>query len=90
MLQASYIEIEIDHVLMVVFPQFFAPITSFLKRDLKRKHSWLNVFSARDLVERVWHVVFACVLDRLHTSVCFLTRQFMPIGKSLQKVSIVF
>jgi hypothetical protein len=56
-----------------------------LTQDLKGKHSWLNAFSAKDLSERVRHVLSACVLDPLSTSVCVLTRQAMPIDMSLLK-----
>jgi hypothetical protein len=61
------------------------PNAEFLKQDLKKNHSWLNAFSAKDLSERVRHVLSACVLDPLSTSVCVLTRQAMPIDMSLLK-----
>jgi hypothetical protein len=61
------------------------PYSEFLKQDLKGKHSWLNASSAKDLSERVRHVLSACVLDPLSTSVCVLTRQAMPIDMSLLK-----
>jgi hypothetical protein len=67
------------------------PNSEFLKQELKGKHSWLNASSAKDLSERVRHVLSACVLDPLSTSVCVLTRQCniyrqaMPIDMSLLK-----
>jgi hypothetical protein len=61
------------------------PISEFLKQDLKGKHSWLNASSAKDLSERVRHVLFACVTNPLSTSVCVLTRQSLPIDMSLLK-----
>jgi hypothetical protein len=57
--------------------------SEFLNQDLKGKHSWLNASSAKDLAERVRHVLSACVLDSLSTSVCILTRQAMSIDMSL-------
>ena len=51
-----------------------SPNSEFLMQDLKGKHSWLNASSAKDLSERVRHVLSACVLDPLSTSVCVLTR----------------
>jgi hypothetical protein len=54
---------------LVLCPNF-----EFSKQDLKGKHSWLNASSAKDLSERVRHVLSACVLDPLSTSVCVLTR----------------
>jgi hypothetical protein len=51
------------------------PNSEFLKQDLKGKHSWLNASSAKDLSEPVRHVLSACVLDPLSTSVCDLARQ---------------
>jgi hypothetical protein len=59
------------------------PNSEFLNQDLK--DSWLNASSAKDLAERVRHVLSACVLDPLSTSVCVLTRQGMPIDMSLLK-----
>jgi hypothetical protein len=59
--------------------------SEFFKQDLKGKHSWLNASSAKDLAERVRHVLSACVMDPLSTSVCVLTRQAMPIDMSLLK-----
>jgi hypothetical protein len=56
--------------------------SGFLNKDLKGKHSWLNASNAKDLSE---HVLSACVLDLLRTSVCVLTRQAMPIDMSLLK-----
>jgi predicted aspartyl protease len=61
------------------------PNSKFLKQDLKGKHSWLNASSAKDLSERVRHVLSACATNSLSTSVCFLTRQSMPIDMSLLK-----
>jgi hypothetical protein len=58
------------------------PNSEFLKQDLK---GWLNASSAKDLSERVRHVLSACVLDPLSTSICVLTRQAMPIDMSLLK-----
>jgi hypothetical protein len=57
----------------VVFPN-----SEFLKQDLKGKHSWLNASSAKDLSERVRHVLSACATNPLSTSVCVFTRQSMP------------
>jgi hypothetical protein len=45
------------------------PNSEFLKQDLKGKHSWLNASSAIDLAEIFRHVLSACVLDPLSTSV---------------------
>jgi hypothetical protein len=61
------------------------PNSAFLKQDLKEKHSWLNACSAKELSERVRHVLSACVTNPLSTSVCVLTRQSMPIDMSLLK-----
>jgi hypothetical protein len=61
------------------------PNSEFLKQYLKGKHSWLNASSAKDLSERVRHVLFACVFNPLSMSVCVLTRQAMPIDMSLLK-----
>jgi hypothetical protein len=61
------------------------PNSEFLKQDLKGKHSWLNACSAKELSERVRHVLFACIESPLTTSVCVLTRQSMPIDMSLIK-----
>jgi hypothetical protein len=61
------------------------PNSEFLKQDLKGKHSWLNACSAKELSERVWHVLSACSESPLTTSVCVLTRQSMPIDMSLLK-----
>jgi hypothetical protein len=36
------------------------PNSEFLKQDLKGKHSWLNACSAKELSERVRHVLSAC------------------------------
>jgi hypothetical protein len=33
------------------------PNSEFLKQDLKGKHFWLNAYSAKDLSERVRHVM---------------------------------
>jgi hypothetical protein len=63
----------------------FCPDSEFLKQDLKGKHSWLNVCSAKELSERVQHVLSARVTSPLTTSVCVLTRQSMPIDMSLLK-----
>jgi hypothetical protein len=59
--------------------------SEFLKQDLKGKHSWLNACSAKELSERLRHVLSACVASPLTTSVCVLTRQSMPIDMSLLK-----
>jgi hypothetical protein len=56
-----------------------------LKQDLKGKHSWLNACSAKELSERVRHVLSVCVDSPLTTSDCVLTRQSMPKGMSLLK-----
>jgi hypothetical protein len=61
------------------------PNLEFLKQDLRGKHSWLNACSAKELSERVWHVLSACSESPLTTSVCVLTRQSMPIDMSLSK-----
>jgi hypothetical protein len=61
------------------------PNSEFLKQDLRGKHSWLNAFSAKELSERVRHVLSACSASPLTTSVCILTRQSMPIDMSLLK-----
>jgi hypothetical protein len=62
------------------------PNSEFLKPDLKGKHSWLNALSAKDLSERVRHVLFACAANPLSTPVCVgLTRLSMPIEMSLLK-----
>jgi hypothetical protein len=61
------------------------PDSGFLKQDLKGKHSWFNALSAKDLSERVRHVLSACATDPLSTSVCVLTRQSMPIDMSVLK-----
>jgi hypothetical protein len=61
------------------------PNSEFLKQDLKGKHSWLNACSAKELSERVWHVLSTCSESPLTTSVCMLTRQSMPIDMSLLK-----
>jgi hypothetical protein len=61
------------------------PNSEFLKQDLKGKHSWLNACSAKELSERVRHVLSACSQSPLTTFVCVLTRQSMPIDMSLLK-----
>jgi hypothetical protein len=61
------------------------PNLEFLKQDLKGKHSWLNACSAKELFERIRHVLSACSESPLTTSVCVLTRQSMPIDMSLLK-----
>jgi hypothetical protein len=61
------------------------PNLEFLKQDLKGKHSWLNACSAKELSERVWHILSACSESPLTTSVSVLTRQSMPIDMSLLK-----
>jgi hypothetical protein len=61
------------------------PNSEFLKQDLKGKHSWLNACSAKELSERVRHVLSACSKSPLTTSLCVLTRQSMPIDMSLLK-----
>jgi hypothetical protein len=61
------------------------PNLEFLKQDLRGKHSWLNACSAKELSERVRHVLSACSENPLTTSVCVLTRQSMPIDMSLLK-----
>jgi hypothetical protein len=45
----------------------------------------LNACSAKELSERVRHVLSACATNPLSTSVCVLTRQSMPIDMSLLK-----
>jgi hypothetical protein len=59
------------------------PYSEFLKQDLRGKHSWLNACSAKELSERVWHVLSACSVSPLTTFVCVLTRQSMPIDMCL-------
>jgi hypothetical protein len=61
------------------------PNSEFLKQDLREKHFCLNACSAKELSERVRHVLFACNESPLITSVCVLTRQSMPIDMSLLK-----
>jgi hypothetical protein len=61
------------------------PNPEFLKQDLRGKHSWLNACSAKELSERIRHVLCACSESPLTTSVCILTRQSMPIDMSLFK-----
>jgi hypothetical protein len=61
------------------------PNSEFLSQDLKGEHSWLNACSAKELSERVRHVLSACVASLLTTSVCVLIRQSMPIDMSLLK-----
>jgi hypothetical protein len=61
------------------------PNSEFLKQDLKGKHSWLNACSAKELSERVRHILSACSESPLTTSVCVLTRQSMPIDMFLLK-----
>jgi hypothetical protein len=61
------------------------PNSEFLKQDLRGKHFWLNACSAKELSERVWHVLCACSESPLTTSVCVLTRQSIPIDMSLLK-----
>jgi hypothetical protein len=61
------------------------PNSEFLKQNLKGKHSWLNACSAKELSERVKHVLSACTTNPLSTSVCVLIRQSMPIDMSLLK-----
>jgi hypothetical protein len=61
------------------------PNSEFLKQDLKGKHSWLNPCSAKELSERVRHVLSACATNPLSTSVCVLTRQSITIDMSLLK-----
>jgi hypothetical protein len=61
------------------------PNSELLKQDLKGKHSWLNASNAKDLSERVRHVLSACATNHLNTFVCVLTMQLMPIDMSLLK-----
>jgi hypothetical protein len=61
------------------------PNSEFLKQALKGKHSWLNACSAKELSERVRHVLSACTTNPLSTSVCVLIRQSMPIDMSFLK-----
>jgi hypothetical protein len=61
------------------------PNSEFLKQDLKGKHSWLNASSAKDLCEKVRHVLSACATNPLGTSVRVLTGQSMPIDMSSLK-----
>jgi hypothetical protein len=62
-----------------------SPNSDFLKQDLKGKHTWLNASNAKDLFERVRHVLSACPINPLRISVCVLIRQSMPIDMSLLK-----
>jgi hypothetical protein len=64
---------------------FVCSNSEFLKQDLRGKHSWLNACSAKELSERVWHVLSACSESPLITFVCVLTRQSIPIDMSLLK-----
>jgi hypothetical protein len=66
------------------------PNSEFLKQDLRGKHFWLNAFSAKELSERVRHVLSACSESPLTTSVCALTKQWMPIDMSLLNDFVVF
>jgi hypothetical protein len=59
--------------------------SEILKQDPRGKHSWLNACNAKELSERVRHVLSACSESPLTTSVCVLTRQSMPIDMSLLK-----
>jgi hypothetical protein len=60
--------------------------SEFLKQDLRGKHSWLNACSAKELFERVRHILSAFSSESPPTtSVCVLTRQSMPIDMSLLK-----
>jgi hypothetical protein len=59
--------------------------SEFLKQDLKGRHSWLNACSAKELSERVRHVLSACTTNPLGVSVCVLIRQSMPLDMSLLK-----
>jgi hypothetical protein len=59
--------------------------SEFLQQNLKGKHSWLNASSATNLAKQVWHILSACLLDPLCTSVCVLTMQLLPINMSLLK-----
>jgi hypothetical protein len=61
------------------------PNSEFLKQDLKEKHSWVNASSAKDLSERVMHILSACATNPLSTSLFVLTTQSMPIDMSLLK-----
>jgi hypothetical protein len=74
-----------SNVLVVQSPQLFALAQNCFKQDLREKHSWLNACSAKELSERVWHVLSACDESPLSTSVCVLTRESMPIDMSLLK-----
>jgi hypothetical protein len=55
------------------------PNSEFLKQHLSGKHSRLNACNAKELSERVWHVLSACSKSPL------TTRQSMPIDMSLLK-----
>jgi hypothetical protein len=66
------------------------PKSEFSLQDLKGKHPWLNASSAKDLAERVWHVLSACATIPLNTFVCVLTEQSMPIDMSLLKHFVRF
>jgi hypothetical protein len=67
------------HRFDVCLCSILCPNFEFSKQDSKGKHYWLNAFNAKDLSERVGHVLSACVLNPLSTSVCVLTRQAMRI-----------
>jgi hypothetical protein len=58
---------------------------SEILNDLKGKHVWLIASNVKDLAERIWHSLSACVLDPLSTSVCALIRQALAIDMSLLK-----
>jgi hypothetical protein len=61
------------------------PDSEFLKQDPRGKHSWLNACRAKELSERVRHVLSACSEGPLTTSDCVLTRQLTSIDMSLLK-----
>jgi hypothetical protein len=62
---------------MIVFPTVLCPNSEFLKQNLKGKYPWLNAHSAKDLAERFWHVLSACLLDPLSTC---STRKMSVLG----------
>jgi hypothetical protein len=66
------------------------PNSEILKQDLKGKHSWLNAYSAKELSERVRHVLSACATNPLSTSVCVLTRQSMPRHVFVEEFPLCF
>jgi hypothetical protein len=57
------------------------PNSEFLKHDLKGKHSCLNAFSAKDLCERVRHVLSACATNPFE-HLCLCSHQAVNASKT--------